>query len=134
MAFIRFIYWSFFHYMLQVTQFVHQVWNSCASLKYNVLDKSSPSWASERCWLLGEVWSIHIGRTRFKYLEGLLKEVTASYTYTNRDITLIKKKVCSFVYHNTVLFFSLSILDSLHYFDKIYKDIFTMEYHFGFNN
>jgi hypothetical protein len=72
--------------------------------------------------------------TWFKYLEGLLKEVTASYTYINKDITHIKKKVFPFVNQNIILSFSFSILDSLHYFDKIYKDVCTMEYHFGSNN
>jgi len=30
--------------------------------------------------------------------------------------------------------FSFSILDSLHYFDKIYKDVCTIEYQFDYSN
>jgi hypothetical protein len=33
-----------------------------------------------------------------------------------------------------ILSFSSLILDSLHYFDKIYKDVRTVEYHFGSSN
>jgi hypothetical protein len=44
------------------------------------------------------------------------------------------KKEVFFIYWIIILSFSSLILDSLHYFDKIYKDIRTVKYHFGSSN
>jgi len=126
MTCIRFIHWSSFHCVFQVARSICQVWNSCASWKYNVLERFGSLWASGRCW------SVHDGWAWSKYLNELLKKVIVSSTYINRDITHKRMKFLLLKEDSSLLFFSH--LDFLLYFYKIYKDVCIVKYHFDSSN
>jgi hypothetical protein len=78
----------------------------------------------------------------FRVLVTLISVYTFSVCYfcgfvtfdLNIFLHLIKKKSKFFICWIIILSFSSLILDSLHYFDKIYKDVCTVKYHFDSSN